>query len=396
MGLVEDETQALRVVKLALEVDLMLGARLAGEVRKEFQVKTIEIVSGLEVTELIKYELLGISKSEFAAKYLIKALDDKDSNVRYYAISQLKYVIGLDEVISLVIEALEDKELNVRESAITELHSIAKIHTYNIVDILINILQFNKFPDIRSKAIFILDYYRIKGHIRANDGLIMALQDEDLYVRYCAASCLKHFRPLENIDYSQIDKIIEIYDERNFEYYIEIDELNKEYDKESEAAAIYIDYTLTDIYYGFNDDYNMVENFLRDTLQDEDQHIRNAAIEELVKIDNSMAVDILISALQHTDLSIHNKAALALKNNASSNILSQMWQMLLSDTFNTKDIILRIQNRCHYYNHEIFHSPPIEDNNNSQPSQIINDFRGANIGNVAHNVRGNQQVNPPQ
>ncbi len=44
LGLVEDEAQALRVVRLALEVDLMLGARLAGEVRKEFQEKAIGLL----------------------------------------------------------------------------------------------------------------------------------------------------------------------------------------------------------------------------------------------------------------------------------------------------------------------------------------------------------------
>jgi predicted NACHT family NTPase len=40
LELVEDEAQAVRVVKLALEVDLRLGARLAGAVKPEWQEQT--------------------------------------------------------------------------------------------------------------------------------------------------------------------------------------------------------------------------------------------------------------------------------------------------------------------------------------------------------------------
>ena len=51
LALVESETQAMRVVKLALEMDLQLGSRLAGEVKHEFQKKTVEIVIGLELPQ---------------------------------------------------------------------------------------------------------------------------------------------------------------------------------------------------------------------------------------------------------------------------------------------------------------------------------------------------------
>lgn len=42
--LVENEVQALRVVELAFDVDLMLGARLAGEVKPEFQKHTVNLI----------------------------------------------------------------------------------------------------------------------------------------------------------------------------------------------------------------------------------------------------------------------------------------------------------------------------------------------------------------
>ncbi|HEY9601360.1 MAG TPA: hypothetical protein V6C85_07110 [Allocoleopsis sp.] len=49
LELLEDEAQAVRVVKLALEVDLRLGARLAGAVKQEFQEQTVDLVAELKV-----------------------------------------------------------------------------------------------------------------------------------------------------------------------------------------------------------------------------------------------------------------------------------------------------------------------------------------------------------
>ncbi|NER00630.1 MAG: hypothetical protein F6K30_28705 [Cyanothece sp. SIO2G6] len=44
-GLVTTEAAALRLVQLGLEVDLYLGARLAGEVPSQFQAKTLALLS---------------------------------------------------------------------------------------------------------------------------------------------------------------------------------------------------------------------------------------------------------------------------------------------------------------------------------------------------------------
>ncbi|MDJ0732541.1 MAG: hypothetical protein QNJ47_00390 [Nostocaceae cyanobacterium] len=50
----EDEALAVRIVQLAFDVDLILGARLAGEVKEKFQEKTIGLVLGLEVHQHLK------------------------------------------------------------------------------------------------------------------------------------------------------------------------------------------------------------------------------------------------------------------------------------------------------------------------------------------------------
>jgi predicted NACHT family NTPase len=77
LELVEDEAQAVRVVQLALDVDLQLGARLAGAVKPEWHEQTVGLVAGLAVSQLIKIELLKLTKSEKAIPELVNGTQTK-------------------------------------------------------------------------------------------------------------------------------------------------------------------------------------------------------------------------------------------------------------------------------------------------------------------------------
>ena len=77
LALVEDEGLAVRVVELALDVDLMLGARLAGEVRSGFQKKTVGLVNSLDIPDWLKIEMLGQTRSIYAIDEL-KRMEDFD------------------------------------------------------------------------------------------------------------------------------------------------------------------------------------------------------------------------------------------------------------------------------------------------------------------------------
>jgi HEAT repeat protein len=81
LALVEEEALAVRVVRLGLKVDLMLGARLAGEVKPRFQGQTVGFVDALEVPGWLKVELLGRTRSEEAVIELLNALNSQDINV---------------------------------------------------------------------------------------------------------------------------------------------------------------------------------------------------------------------------------------------------------------------------------------------------------------------------
>ncbi len=82
LSLLRDEVQAVRVVRLALEVDLRLGARLAGEVQRVFQQCTVGLVDGLDVPGWLKVELLEEVRSDEAIPELLKLVEHSDSDVR--------------------------------------------------------------------------------------------------------------------------------------------------------------------------------------------------------------------------------------------------------------------------------------------------------------------------
>lgn len=124
LELVEDEAQAVRVVKLALEVDLRLGARLAGAVKPDWQEQTVGFVAGLEISHLLKIQLLNLTKSEKAIPELVNALNHEDSSVRGSAADALGK-IGSDAAIEELVQALNDEDSSVRRSAADALGKIA-------------------------------------------------------------------------------------------------------------------------------------------------------------------------------------------------------------------------------------------------------------------------------
>ncbi|WP_293329876.1 HEAT repeat domain-containing protein [Microcoleus sp. CAWBG58] len=116
LSLLGDEVQAVRVVRLALEVDLMLGARLAGEVQREFQQRAFGLVDGLDVPGWLKVGLLGEVRSDEAIPGLLKLLEHSDSFVRISAVYMLG-TIGSETAISRLLKLFEHSHSDVRSIA---------------------------------------------------------------------------------------------------------------------------------------------------------------------------------------------------------------------------------------------------------------------------------------
>ncbi|NEO54024.1 MAG: hypothetical protein F6K54_13620 [Okeania sp. SIO3B5] len=123
LGLVEDERLAVRVVRLALEVDWFLGARLVGEVERRFQEQVFGEVERLELPGLVKVKLAALTKSDAAVPGLILLLEDSDSYMRKRA-AEILGRIGSESAIPGLILLLEGSNEKVRESAAEALGKI--------------------------------------------------------------------------------------------------------------------------------------------------------------------------------------------------------------------------------------------------------------------------------
>ncbi|MBR8838101.1 MAG: HEAT repeat domain-containing protein, partial [Stigonema ocellatum SAG 48.90 = DSM 106950] len=151
LALVEKEAQAVRVVKLAIEVDLALGARLAGEVNPKFQKKTVDLILGLEISQLLKIEFLKSTRSGYGVAFLINGLQDEDSSVRTRAAYALREIKDTQAVAAL-IQALNHEDSHVRTRAA---YALGEIKDIQAVAALIQALN-DEDSHVRTRAAYAL------------------------------------------------------------------------------------------------------------------------------------------------------------------------------------------------------------------------------------------------
>ncbi|MEH2077195.1 MAG: HEAT repeat domain-containing protein, partial [Nostoc sp.] len=215
----------------------------------------------------------------------------------------------------------------------------------------------------------------------AVSALIKALQDEDFDVRSKSAEALGKIGNQEAV--FALIKALALQDENSSVRWSAALALGKIANQEALSALI-------------------------KALQDEDSIVRCSAALALGKIGNQEAVSALIKALQHEDSSVRRCAAEALVEIADSEILHYMWELQLkTPSWDKSDAISKIQERCKFYNHEIFYSVLNEETNNADPltrslntlNQTLitmsktpkNDFTGATFGNITGSITGNIQ-----
>jgi len=213
LSLLADEDRAVRVVRLALDVDLMLGARLAGEVQRVFQQRTVGLVDGLDVPGWLKVALLGEVRSddaipgllklvehsdyyvnwmvayalgkigsEAAVQGLLKLVTDSDSGVRSRAADALGQ-IGSEVAIPGLIKLLEDSDTNVRWRVADALRQIGGEAA---IPELLKLVEHSN-SDVRQSAANALGQI---GGEAAISGLLKFAEDSDSYVRWTVAKAL--------------------------------------------------------------------------------------------------------------------------------------------------------------------------------------------------------------
>jgi HEAT repeat protein len=101
LALVDDSDDALGVVRSGLEVDLVVGARLVGEVKREFQEEAIRYIRNMITSEFLKTRLLSRTKSIEAIPDLVINIECESYPVRCVAAEALGQIGGQQSVEAL-------------------------------------------------------------------------------------------------------------------------------------------------------------------------------------------------------------------------------------------------------------------------------------------------------
>ncbi|NCR98274.1 MAG: TIR domain-containing protein [Microcystis aeruginosa L311-01] len=322
LGLLDNETQAKRVVKLGLEIDLKLGARLAGEVNFKFQKQTVGLVLGLDVPKRFKVELLGLTKSNEVVNELSQALKDSDEDVRGNAVEALGK-IGTETAIAGLLKALKDSYFSVRWKAV---EALGKIGSETAIAGLLKALK-DSDKDVRSNAVVALCKI---GSETAIAGLFKVLEHSDKDVRGKAAFALgkigsetaipRSLKALENSDRnarrSAAFALGKIGSEEAIPVLLKALEDSDGYVRWKAAAGLAKISSET-----------AIPGLLK-ALEDSDEDVRGNAVWVLGNIGSETAIAGLLKTLEHSNKDVRGKAAEALGNIGSETAIPGLLKAL--------------------------------------------------------------------
>jgi HEAT repeat protein len=280
LALVDNETQAVHVVKLALDVDYMLGARLAGEVKQDFQEQTVQLVDQLTVPAWFKMELLSQTQSTASISRLQNALNDANCDVRSRAAEALGN-IGSNVAIPALVKALGyhdcvDQDCSVRYMAV---YALDMLGSDMAIPGLMSVLGCPSIGSSAAKALGRL------GSDAAFLALVPALNHKNSYVRRHAA------KALGNIGSDAATPAL-------------VQALNDAVFVVRSGAAEALGALGSDA----------ALPALVQTLNDEDSHVCSRAAEALGNISSNAAIPALVQALNHENSGVRHSVAEALGN----------------------------------------------------------------------------------
>ncbi|MEA5477709.1 HEAT repeat domain-containing protein [Pseudanabaena galeata UHCC 0370] len=337
LELVEGEEQAVRVVRLALEVDLRLGARLAGEVRYGFQEKTVGLLiremDERKIPKLYAIELLGETRSDKAVAPLILAL--KDSN--YDVLSKASWAlgnIGSEKAFNALVLALKDTDDYVRVNAAEILGNLAK---EKAIESLIITLK-DSDSCVRRKSAEALGKI---GSDKAIESLIFALKDSDGDVRINAVKALGKIgsdKAIESLIFALKDSYyyvcraaIESLSCINSQQVVDLLSINfKDSDKSDKNVRVNTIEVLGNI------GSETAVELLISALKDSYRHVCIEALRALGKIGGERATKALIRNLKNSNDNVISSAAQALGNIGSEQAIDALIHALKDNCHKTR------------------------------------------------------------
>jgi HEAT repeat protein len=330
LELVESEEQAVRVVRLALEVDLRLGARLAGAVKYGFQEKTVGLlvqeIEERKIPNLYAIELFGKTRSDVAIKFLIQSIKYRDYLMH---MSETKVLGKFDsvKVIELLIQSLKDRDSNLRRNSVEILGNIG---SEKVVDDLILALK-DQSSDVRGRAARALG---IIGSEKAVEHLTIALEDQDSYVMLSATNALKNF-----VNKKGVEPMTLAIKDDDFDVLVNKSHLNEAQKIGELASGKTVENLIQAIKYknfvargkaiekigksSFEEAFMLTESY-----KIEESFVRRAAADALIKIDSEKATKYLIQTLKDRDIDVRRDTVNALGKIGSEKAVEHLIQTL--------------------------------------------------------------------
>ena len=368
LALVSDESQALRVVKLAMnDIDLMLGSRLAGEVNQLLQEKALCTIAEFKVSVLFEIILLGRTRSEYAIPklrnfLLSQVFDDalRDNSAR--AIGE----IGNQEAIKCLIQAVESEDDIVFGIAS---HWLGKIGGKDATNTLLKFLS-HKNSYFRQRAADALGYISEEQvvfslckiledkEVELYASLALARIGESIELPYSCQNLSKGIlSKYQNPTPREDRKIIE---DANQESNLNDDEkvICQQLINENLSPLALVDLTGSMLGRHGKDAYP----YLLGLLNHRKFAVRFAAARALAEVGYKKVLPILLEGITSKDSFFYTTSSIALKRIGDPDCISQMY-ILLANIERIRplhfksilDVISAIQSRCKFYNYKIFH-----------------------------------------
>lgn len=205
LGLPEiTDNQAKELIDLALDVDLYLGARLAGEVNSDFQKITIDLVISeceqRKMPQLIKVICLQKSRSRSVVtiQSLIKALNEPGADIQAKALQALKEIAD-ETILPDLLQVIENPDGRKYPLIIDVIDLLVALNSKKTTFPKLRELLKSLYPGIRQIAVLALDKFNARESI---PDLIDALHDDpSIRVRRAIISALGNIGYQEIIPY---------------------------------------------------------------------------------------------------------------------------------------------------------------------------------------------------
>jgi HEAT repeat protein/energy-coupling factor transporter ATP-binding protein EcfA2 len=313
-----------RITRLALDVDLFLGAKLAGSAKPIFQKDTVGLLLSpkvnryvrigffkfplrLSTPDWLKIKLWNKAKSSTLKDKWLKLINSENVYDRWYAACGLRYCEP-QGVISAFHKALDDEDEDIRLVAVS---SLAYINSEVVLPCLIKATKDEK-ASIRNEAVKAIGELRTKKAIPVFHDMI---EDESSSVRFNlvkglskldSKTAVSELTPLirERCLYPAITYFLgEIGTEEAFLV------LLKALDHEETTVRKYV---VEEI--GKFDPDSAIPPLNSVLKYDQDHEVRERAVHVLETIDSDQVVSMLIEALDDDHCSVYLAAAVALEN----------------------------------------------------------------------------------